>query len=123
MTASAVQVLTDSGETLVINATREIILAAGTYRNPALLEYFGVGNPKSVPHFLYFDLVGLASDAAQFPMDYKQIPVRSMEGHNGVHELLGFIQRRILNPPNRGAGKESPHGEPQRPSQSDFKGA
>lgn len=44
--ATAVQVLTDSGETLVINATKEIILAAGTYRTPALLEYSGVGNPR-----------------------------------------------------------------------------
>lgn len=53
MVASAVKVLTDSGETLVINATQEIILAAGTYRTPALLEYSGVGNPRSVlllPH-------------------------------------------------------------------------
>lgn len=52
--ASGVQVLTESGETLVINATQEIILAAGTYRTPALLEYSGVGNPKSAPLFFHF---------------------------------------------------------------------
>lgn len=52
--ASAVQVLTDSGEKLVINATKEIILAAGTYRTPAILEYSGVGNPRSVPPVLVF---------------------------------------------------------------------
>ena len=44
--AGAVQVLTDSGETVVINASQEIILAAGTYRTPALLEYSGVGNSR-----------------------------------------------------------------------------
>lgn len=55
MVASAVKVLTDSGETLVINATQEIILAAGTYRTPALLEYSGVGNSRSAPLFLSFD--------------------------------------------------------------------
>lgn len=49
--ASAVQVVTDSGEALVINATQEIILAAGTYRTPALLEYSGVGNPRSALFF------------------------------------------------------------------------
>lgn len=54
MVASAVQVLTDSGETLVINATQEIILAAGTYRTPALLEYSGVGNSRSAPLLLSF---------------------------------------------------------------------
>lgn len=54
MVASAVKVLTDSGETLVINATQEIILAAGTYRTPALLEYSGVGNSRSAPLFLSF---------------------------------------------------------------------
>lgn len=52
--ASGVQVLTESGETLMINATQEIILAAGTYRTPALLEYSGVGNPKSAPLFFHF---------------------------------------------------------------------
>lgn len=46
MVASAVHVLTDSGETLIINAAREIILAAGTYRTPAILEYSGVGNSR-----------------------------------------------------------------------------
>lgn len=54
--ASAVQVVTDSGETLVINATQEIILAAGTYRTPALLEYSGVGNPRSAPLFLHLGI-------------------------------------------------------------------
>lgn len=55
--ASAVQVVTDSGETLVINATQEIILAAGTYRTPALLEYSGVGNPRSAPLFFHLGMV------------------------------------------------------------------
>lgn len=49
MVASGVQVLTDSGENLVLDATQEVILAAGTYRTPALLEYSGVGNPRSAP--------------------------------------------------------------------------
>lgn len=57
MVARAVKVLTDSGETLVINAIQEIILAAGTYRTPALLEYSGVGNSRSAPHFFYFELI------------------------------------------------------------------
>lgn len=55
--ASAVQVVTDSGETLVINATQEIILAAGTYRTPALLECSGVGNPRSVSRLLEFGVM------------------------------------------------------------------
>lgn len=56
MVASAVKVVTGSGETLVINATQEIILAAGTYRTPALLEYSGVGNSRSAPLLFYFEL-------------------------------------------------------------------
>lgn len=56
MIAGAVKVLTDSGETLVINATQEIILAAGTYRTPALLEYSGVGNSRSAPPLIHSEL-------------------------------------------------------------------
>lgn len=29
-----------------VNATREVILAGGSYRSPSMLEYSGVGNPK-----------------------------------------------------------------------------
>lgn len=54
MVASAVKILTESGENLVINATQEIILAAGTYRTPALLEYSGVGNSRSATLLSYF---------------------------------------------------------------------
>lgn len=32
--------------TRVINANREVILAAGSYRTPSILEYSGVGNPS-----------------------------------------------------------------------------
>lgn len=53
--ASAVQVVTDAGEILVMNVTQEIILAAGTYRTPALLEYSGVGNPRSATPALFID--------------------------------------------------------------------
>lgn len=67
--ASAVKVITDSGETLVINATQEIILAAGTYRTPALLEYSGVGNPRLAPSsftFMSWKLVGRTNKQLEY---------------------------------------------------------
>lgn len=45
-TASGVEVLNPKGEIEVINATREVIVSAGTLRSPAILEHSGIGNPK-----------------------------------------------------------------------------
>lgn len=56
--ANAVQVLTDSGETLTINATKEVAVACGSYRTPSFLEYSGVGNPRSVSLSLHVPLSG-----------------------------------------------------------------
>lgn len=56
--ANAVQVLTDSGETLTINATKEVVVACGSYRTPSFLEYSGVGNPRSVSLSLHVPLSG-----------------------------------------------------------------
>ncbi|QSZ35240.1 hypothetical protein DSL72_008109 [Monilinia vaccinii-corymbosi] len=45
-TASGVEVLNSNGEIEVINATREVIVSAGTLRSPAILELSGIGNPN-----------------------------------------------------------------------------
>ncbi|RAL63327.1 hypothetical protein DID88_003752 [Monilinia fructigena] len=45
-TASGVEVLSPNGEIEVINATREVIVSAGTLRSPAILEHSGIGNPN-----------------------------------------------------------------------------
>ncbi|KAE8152085.1 putative glucose oxidase [Aspergillus avenaceus] len=45
ITAKGVEIETDS-ENQVIRATREVIIAAGALRSPAILEHSGVGNPK-----------------------------------------------------------------------------
>ncbi|KAF7878799.1 hypothetical protein EAF04_000002 [Stromatinia cepivora] len=45
-TASGVEVLNSNGEIEVINATREVIVSAGSIRSPAILELSGIGNPK-----------------------------------------------------------------------------
>lgn len=79
MAASAVQVVTDAGEFLVINVTQEIILAAGTYRTPALLEYSGVGNPRSATPALFLDchvveLIDLADNLLGYYHDSESIP-------------------------------------------------
>ncbi|ESZ96297.1 hypothetical protein SBOR_3352 [Sclerotinia borealis F-4128] len=44
-TASGVEVLNSNGEIEVINATKEVIVSAGTLRSPAILELSGIGNP------------------------------------------------------------------------------
>lgn len=51
ITAVGVEVATRDGEVCVIGARREVILAAGPLRSPAILELSGVGNPRpSLPH-------------------------------------------------------------------------
>lgn len=48
---TGVKVILPSGQNATISANREVILSAGTYRTPALLEASGIGNP-SVLHNL-----------------------------------------------------------------------
>lgn len=83
MVASAVKVLTDFGETLVINATQEIILAAGTYRTPALLEYSGVGNSRSAPLLLHSELMEIGH------LHLTSFRILSKYGINTTIDLLG----------------------------------
>jgi choline dehydrogenase-like flavoprotein len=45
-TASGVQVVRSDGTIRSLSATREVILAAGSIRSPALLELSGIGNPS-----------------------------------------------------------------------------
>lgn len=44
--ANAVEVLTDYGQRRILNATTEVIVSAGSYRSPPILEYSGIGNPR-----------------------------------------------------------------------------
>lgn len=44
--ANGVEVLTHSGTKRVLSATKEVIVSAGSYRSPAILEHSGIGNPK-----------------------------------------------------------------------------
>lgn len=50
VTASGVEIANANNQTTV-NATQEIILSAGTYRSPVILEYSGVGNPDILDRF------------------------------------------------------------------------
>jgi choline dehydrogenase-like flavoprotein len=43
--ATGVEVIASGNTTEVIHATREVIVAAGSLRSPALLEHSGIGNP------------------------------------------------------------------------------
>ncbi|KAM0128521.1 hypothetical protein ACHAPC_003032 [Botrytis cinerea] len=44
-TAGGVEVLNSNGEIEIINATKEVIVSAGSLRSPAILELSGIGNP------------------------------------------------------------------------------
>ena len=46
MVASGVEVIRQDGVKQVIKARKEVILSAGTYRSPTLLELSGIGNPS-----------------------------------------------------------------------------
>lgn len=46
LTATGVATNTERGKEHVIHAQKEVILAAGTLRSPAILELSGVGNPR-----------------------------------------------------------------------------
>jgi choline dehydrogenase-like flavoprotein len=48
MTAAAVEVVTSNNTIGVIKAKREVIIAAGSLRSPALLEHSGVGSPATL---------------------------------------------------------------------------
>jgi choline dehydrogenase-like flavoprotein len=43
--ATGVEVIASGNTTEIIQATQEVIVAAGSYRSPALLEHSGIGNP------------------------------------------------------------------------------
>lgn len=88
MVTSAVKVLTDSGETLVINATQEIILAAGTYRTPALLEYSGVGNSRSAPLLFYIEMANVGQLRLQVFRILSKYGINTMIDLPGVGENL-----------------------------------
>ncbi|KAF3038602.1 hypothetical protein E8E11_006758 [Didymella keratinophila] len=45
-TASGIQVVRSDGTIRTFSATREVVLAAGSIRSPALLELSGIGNPS-----------------------------------------------------------------------------
>jgi choline dehydrogenase len=44
--AARVEYVTDSGATIVVRASSEVILSAGALRTPLLLERSGIGNPR-----------------------------------------------------------------------------
>lgn len=46
LTAAGVEINTERGKEHVIHAQKEVILAAGALRSPAILELSGVGNPR-----------------------------------------------------------------------------
>jgi choline dehydrogenase len=48
LVATGVEFLDQDGQVAVVNATREVILSAGSLRTPPILELSGVGNPRYV---------------------------------------------------------------------------
>jgi choline dehydrogenase-like flavoprotein len=44
--AKGVNVILPSGKKQLLRSRREVILSAGTYRTPGLLEQSGIGNPS-----------------------------------------------------------------------------
>ena len=46
VTAKGVNVILPSGKNQFLRAKQEVVLSAGTYRTPGLLEQSGIGNPS-----------------------------------------------------------------------------
>lgn len=47
LVANGVEFLTDNGESHFLNATKDVIISAGSIRTPLVLESSGIGNPRS----------------------------------------------------------------------------
>jgi choline dehydrogenase len=59
-TANGVEFESEDGSLEVLNATKEVVLSAGAWRTPPILELSGVGNPRYM--FLREKSVAFASD-------------------------------------------------------------
>lgn len=58
MAASGVEIANANNQT-TINAKEEVILSAGTYRSPVILEYSGVGNPEILSKYNIQNVIDL----------------------------------------------------------------
>jgi len=83
--ATAVEALSDTGDQILINARREIILSAGSFHSPKLLMLSGIGPRDELDHH-GIDIVHEADEVGRNLQDHVGAPVtRRLKGAKGLH--------------------------------------
>ena len=105
--ASGAEVIDQNGETSTIYADREIILSAGAFRSPAILENSGVGNPAVLSRQSIDVKVNLPSVGEnlqdQTVIVISAVPTQNYTGfppfvaHTSLHDLFGSNTSSIYN--------------------------
>lgn len=88
VTASGVQVTYQNGTVGVINATKEVILSAGSLKSPGILELSGIGNPQVLEQYnvtALVDLPGVGENLQdQTNTGMSGVTVKKVTGHTAV---------------------------------------
>lgn len=103
--ATGVEVINQQGEIAIISARREVVLAAGAIRSPAILEHSGIGNPSILKRYSIDPIIELPAVGENFQdqtvlaitasstRNYTDFP--SFVAHTSLQDLFGNQTRAI----------------------------
>lgn len=90
--ASGIEYVTPDGQLRVARASREVILSAGTFRTPLILERSGVGNPRILKKMGIEPLVDLAGVGENL-VDQSNTPImfKARDSPHGGTPFVSFV--------------------------------